>query len=258
MRFTCTSHVPVYTHTHTHTLCMQLPYSSPHTARPLLSVPRFASLLKNVYEASSSYLPGSMKRLRFEQELLMVLWKLLDENPGFRDYVLRVQDVNKLVTPMLYLMYEGKDDPAKVGLIHMCTFILLLLSGERNFGVALNQPYTESLPVDLPRFSGTHGDLLFIVLHKLFVSGASRLSTLYSSVPASCAPVRPSAPRPTHRALARCNAQLLPHHHGQRVAVHQVAGHGHRGEAGQLVRGVLQPSLPLLCSQPPAVHRLPP
>lgn len=30
-------------------------------------------------------------------------------------------------------------DVAQVGLVHICTFILLKLSGERNFGVALNK-----------------------------------------------------------------------------------------------------------------------
>ena len=39
---------------------------------------------------------------------------------------------------MLYFMYEGRKDPSKLGLIHICTFILLLLSGERNFCVNLN------------------------------------------------------------------------------------------------------------------------
>ena len=55
--------------------------------------------------------------------------------------------------------------PALVGMLHVGVFILLLLSGERNFGVRLNKPYTHkvSLP-DIPKFSGTHADLLFLVL----------------------------------------------------------------------------------------------
>lgn len=46
-------------------------------------------------------------------------------------------------------------------------FILLLLSGERNFGVRLNKPYTATIPMDIPVFSGTHADLLIIVFHKV-------------------------------------------------------------------------------------------
>ena len=46
-------------------------------------------------------------------------------------------------------------------------FILLLLSGERNFGVRLNKPYTATVPMDIPVFTGSHADLLIIVFHKV-------------------------------------------------------------------------------------------
>jgi len=52
---------------------------------------------------------------------------------------------------------------AKLGLMHIGVFILLLLSGERNFGVRLNKPYSIRLPMDIPIFTGTHADLLIIV-----------------------------------------------------------------------------------------------
>ena len=52
---------------------------------------------------------------------------------------------------------------AKVGLVHICVFILLLLSGERNFGVRLNKPYINKLPIDIPLFTGTYADLLIVV-----------------------------------------------------------------------------------------------
>ena len=47
--------------------------------------------------------------------------------------------------------------------MHIGVFILLLLSGERNFGVRLNKPYTSRIPIDVPVFNGTHADLLIIV-----------------------------------------------------------------------------------------------
>ena len=52
---------------------------------------------------------------------------------------------------------------ARVGLMHIGVFILLLLSGERNFGVRLNKPYTIRIPMDIPVFTGTHADFLIIV-----------------------------------------------------------------------------------------------
>lgn len=54
--------------------------------------------------------------------------------------------------------------PALVGMLHVGVFILLLLSGERNFGVRLNKPYVHRVTLpDIPKFSGTHADLLFLV-----------------------------------------------------------------------------------------------
>lgn len=45
----------------------------------------------------------------------------------------------------------------------MGVFLILLLSGERNFGVRLNKPYIMRGIIDVPAFSGTHADLLIIV-----------------------------------------------------------------------------------------------
>lgn len=46
----------------------------------------------------------------------------------------------------------------------MGVFLILLLSGERNFGVRLNKPFTMKGIIDVPSFNGTHADLLIIVI----------------------------------------------------------------------------------------------
>lgn len=140
----------------------------------------FARLLKNCYETQSTYLPNSSAKLECFQELLVLLWKFLEENPLFMNHVLTKCNVNELVVPICYLMYKSRRDPAQIGLVHICTFCLLKLSGERSFGVALNKPFTKKLPTDLPLFSGDHHDLLAITLHKLVVNGAYKLVPLYS------------------------------------------------------------------------------
>ena len=71
--------------------------------------------------------------------------------------------------------------PPHTGLIHICTFILLLLSGERNFCVNLNASFTKKLPVDLPPFVGNHADLVYIVIHKLMTDGKSAAPTRFLS-----------------------------------------------------------------------------
>lgn len=66
---------------------------------------------------------------------------------------------------------------ARVGLMHIGVFILLLLSGERNFGVRLNKPYSVHVPMDIPVFTGTHADLLIVV--RLCHTSYSRLQHKY-------------------------------------------------------------------------------
>ena len=52
--------------------------------------------------------------------------------------------------PLVYLMVDARKDPAKMGLLNVCTFVLLRLSGQREFGVQLNQPLSLKIPTDLP------------------------------------------------------------------------------------------------------------
>lgn len=141
-----------------------------HTRRELTFIYKgFARLLKNVYESKGGYLPTNSKPIECYQELMVLLWKLLEENPLFMTHILTQMDVNDIVVPICFLMFQSRRDPSKIGLVHICTFILLKLSGERSFGVNLNKPFTIRLPCDIPLFTGSHADLVAITLHKLIV-----------------------------------------------------------------------------------------
>jgi hypothetical protein len=63
--------------------------------------------------------------------------------------------------------------------MHIGVFILLLLTGERNFGVRLNKPYSSRIVMDVPVFTGTYADLLIIVFHKIITTSHHRLQPLY-------------------------------------------------------------------------------
>ncbi|GLD95865.1 hypothetical protein PINS_up004543 [Pythium insidiosum] len=175
-------------------------------------------LLNNYHQSINTLLPNSIKQIQCHQELLVLLWKLLDENKKFLHFVLKSADVNALVVPLLFLMYEGRQEPSKVGMIHICTFILLLLSGERDFGVSLNKPFDNRLPLDLPPFSGNHADLLIVCLHKIIVSGYEKL---------------------------QLGLQLLPHHHLQYLAVLQEAPHGVSSAASPPFQALCSAEIPL-------------
>lgn len=137
----------------------------------------FTRLLNNPLQ--QSYIPNSSKRIQFHQELLVLFWKLCDYNKKFMYYVLKTCDVLKILVPILYHLNDARADRSRVGLVHIGVFIILLLSGERNFGVRLNRPYLATVPMDLPIFSGTHADLLVIVFHKLITTGHQRLQPLF-------------------------------------------------------------------------------
>lgn len=137
----------------------------------------FTRLLNN--PLTQTYLPNSAKKIAFHQELLVFFWKCCEYNKKFMYYVLKSSDVLEILVPILYYLNEARNDQSRVGLIHMGVFILLLLSGERNFGVRLNKPYALRVPMDIPVFTGTHADLLLIVFHKLITTGNQRLQSLF-------------------------------------------------------------------------------
>ncbi|KAK2182053.1 hypothetical protein NP493_369g05010 [Ridgeia piscesae] len=126
-----------------------------------------------------TYLPGSCKKVHFHQELLVLFWKMCDINKKFMFYVLKSSDVLDILVPILYFLNDARADQSRVGLMHIGVFILLLLSGERNFGVRLNKPYSVRVPMDIPVFTGTHADFLIIVFHKIITTGHQRLQPLF-------------------------------------------------------------------------------
>ncbi|CAG5135245.1 unnamed protein product, partial [Candidula unifasciata] len=144
----------------------------------------FAFILKGITRLlnnplQQTYLPGSCKRIQFYQELLVLFWKMCDINKKFMFFVLKSSDVLDILVPILYNLNDARADQSRVGLMHIGVFILLLLSGERNFGVRLNKPYSVRVPMDIPVFTGTHADFLIIVFHKIITTGHQRLQPLF-------------------------------------------------------------------------------
>lgn len=127
-------------------------------------------LLNNRLE-QQGYLMNSGKQISFEQELLILNWKLCNLNKRYISHLLKTNDVLDIVIPILHHLNENFQDSSKSALIHIGAFNLLILSGERNFGVRLNKPYLTNTLVVLPNFTGSHADLMIIVFHKLILYG---------------------------------------------------------------------------------------
>ncbi|KAK0150177.1 Protein HID1 [Merluccius polli] len=135
-----------------------------------------ARLLTN--PLTQTYLPNSTKKIQFHQELLVLFWKLCDFNKRRVGHPGSYSLLPKRREGLTSVSRVGTSTP-RVGLMHIGVFILLLLSGERNFGVRLNKPYSVHVPMDIPVFTGTHADLLIVVFHKIITCGHQRLQPLY-------------------------------------------------------------------------------
>ncbi|GMH90518.1 hypothetical protein TrST_g8996 [Triparma strigata] len=120
----------------------------------------FIRLLNNAHLSLNTYLPLSVERLECFEEVLTLFWFFL-RNESFKKCLLEVADVNKIVVPLCYLMLE---ENSNADMVRICTLILLKLTGEREFSVALNRPFNTHLPTSLPLFRGTHCDLLALTM----------------------------------------------------------------------------------------------
>lgn len=123
------------------------------------------NLLETVYTANTTVLPGSMKSITFYQESLIFFWHCIINNRGILTRAVTTASARmKIMVAVLNLLVESKDSPAKVGLVHMCAFVLLVMSAERDFAVALNEPYAHYSSIALTAFEGSHADLLLIAV----------------------------------------------------------------------------------------------
>ncbi|CAK0796368.1 unnamed protein product, partial [Prorocentrum cordatum] len=66
----------------------------------------FARLLNNLVDSANTMLPSSVPRIAFYQEILVLLWKFLEESEAFMEHVLRKCDSTQLVGPLCYLMHS--------------------------------------------------------------------------------------------------------------------------------------------------------
>ncbi|CAG8457531.1 3335_t:CDS:10 [Racocetra persica] len=141
-------------------------------------------ILSNPMQANNTYLPGSTKQIRCHQEMLMLLWKFLEINKRFRNYLLETDRVLDVLIVLLYYSMENKHDQAQLGFVRMCAFILQTLSADRNFGMKLNKQFEGhgSLPstVRISAFNaGTYADYMIISIYALIATTRGTLHPLY-------------------------------------------------------------------------------
>lgn len=127
----------------------------------------FARNLNNLVDAHNTYLPGSQRLIPFYEELLVCFWKVLQTNKNFRIFICRDGDISRFIIPLLFLLQTEGKDATKFPLVQMTSFILLLLSGHREFSVALNRPIDIKIPLEV-QVQGSFSDLLIVVCSIFF------------------------------------------------------------------------------------------
>jgi len=87
------------------------------------------------------------------------------------------------MTSILYIYDQHKKDPLKSNMMYICVFILLTLSGSRDFALSLNEPVANKLKWDLPEYTPTtYGNLLVQLIHRSIQVGPRILAPLYKSL----------------------------------------------------------------------------
>lgn len=127
-------------------------------------------LLKPLLKYKRGYMESEIS---YGQELLILLWQFLENNPGFESYICYNKPIWELVEILAYVIYENKEFESKTGLIQHCLFILLHLSGNREFSVKMNEGCTTFITAE------NHYDLLVHIFHSIVLS-KSHLNSLVS------------------------------------------------------------------------------
>ncbi|TGZ84459.1 hypothetical protein EX30DRAFT_313048 [Ascodesmis nigricans] len=153
------------------------------------------AILNQPMHASSSYLPGSQKTLKWAPEMMMLFWEVLQCNKRFRSFIIDTGRVHDFVIATIYYIVEYRQDPSKAGVVRMCIFVLQTLSTEANFGKSLNKRFEvqNTLPqsVRIPGFCGTFADYLLISIYMLITTSKGKLSAVYPALLAIIANVAP-------------------------------------------------------------------
>lgn len=130
-------------------------------------ISRLPLTLCDQMQATSSYLPGSQKSVKWAPEMLMVFWEALQCNKRFRSFIIDSNRSHDFVILCIFYATEYRHDTSKQGLVKMCIFILQTLSVELNFGKNLNIKFEaqDTLPqsIRIAGFQGSYADYLITV-----------------------------------------------------------------------------------------------
>ncbi|KAL4789976.1 high-temperature-induced dauer-formation protein-domain-containing protein [Aspergillus venezuelensis] len=154
-------------------------------------------ILNQPMQATTAYLPGSQKSVKWAPEMLMLFWEALQCNKRFRSFIIDSNRSHDFIILCIFYSISYKSDPAKQGVVRMCIFILQTMSTEPTFGKSLNKKFEgqETLPqsIRIPGFRGSYADFLLISIHTLITKSKGNLTAVYPALLAVVSNIAPYA-----------------------------------------------------------------
>lgn len=143
-------------------------------------------VLSQPMQATTSYLPGSQKSVKWTPEMIMLFWEVLQCNKRFRAFIIESNRAHDFIILMLFYAIEHKTDSSRQGIVRMCVFVLQTMSVEPTFGQNLNKKFEaqETLPqsIRLTNFRGSYGDFLISSIHTLITGSKGKLDAIYPAL----------------------------------------------------------------------------
>ncbi|KAL4902394.1 hypothetical protein BDW74DRAFT_63428 [Aspergillus multicolor] len=166
-------------------------------------------ILNQPMQATTAYLPGSQKSVKWAPEMLVLFWEALQCNKRFRSFIIDSNRSHDFIILCIFYSITYKSDPAKQGVVRMCIFILQTMSIEPTFGKSLNKRFEaqETLPqtIRIPGFKGSYADFLLISIHTLITTSKGNLTAVY---PALLAVINNIAPYVENLTAETCSKVL--------------------------------------------------
>jgi len=131
--------------------------------------------------ANHTKLPNSTKKIELHQDFLVTFWRFISYNHDFLKFVVTYENSPEFIVPLLQYMDEGRKSVTTHGIVQIGTFILLLLSCERDFSISLNKPFTSRVYIDIPQ-PQVYSDFVLMVMYRLLVDTTERLESIYECV----------------------------------------------------------------------------
>lgn len=193
-------------------LCSMTRAEAQHIVRGLQ--PLFA----NITFSQSTFLPASQRRVLEHEELLVLVWKLIDRCPPFRaafcdapplcapvagsrrrPLANQLPQWDRLVSlgylvPLVHYIQSARSDVAKLPAAQIAMYTLLALSCERDFVISCNEPFTEYCPFPLPDMQSkgaTYNDFVITAMYAVLQNRQPDVAALHPSAAVVIANIAP-------------------------------------------------------------------